>query len=85
MPDQMNSTELEGNRQQLEKKLVEFISLAGSARAVLVYDGKGGGSRLSRSRLGIRICFTPGTLTADERVLDLSLIQISEPTRHAEI
>ena len=70
MPGQMNSARLEGNRQDLERKLVEFISLAGNAKVILVYDGRGGGSRLSRERWGVRICFAPGETTADEKVLD---------------
>ena len=70
MPGEMTSAKLEGNRQELERKLVEFISLAGKARVILVYDGKGSGSRLSRDRWGLRICFAPGQTTADEKVLD---------------
>lgn len=71
-PGDMSRAELESSRQQLEVKLADFISLAGEARVILVYDGKGMGSRLSESRWGIRTCFTPGGVTADERILDFA-------------
>tara|TARA_B100000809_G_scaffold264364_1_gene319997 strand:- start:1384 stop:1881 length:498 start_codon:yes stop_codon:yes gene_type:complete len=72
LPERMERAELEGSRQQFESKLVDFISLAGEARVILVYDGKGMGSRLSEERWGIRTCFTPGGVTADERILDFA-------------
>ena len=50
LPEKMELAELEGSRQELEGKLVEFISLVGEATVILVYDGKGGGSKLSRNR-----------------------------------
>ena len=70
LPEKMELVELEGSRQELEGRLIEFISLIGKARIILVYDGRGGGSSLSRSRWGIRSCFTPGGVTADEQILD---------------
>jgi predicted RNA-binding protein with PIN domain len=70
LPEKMELAELEGSRQELEGKLVEFISLVGEATVILVYDGKGGGSKLSRNRWGIRSCFTPRGVTADEQILD---------------
>ena len=78
MPAQMKAGELEGGRARLEDKLIEFIALQGAARIILVYDGKGRGAPPSRERWGLQTCFTPGGITADERILDLAEEQFGQ-------
>lgn len=72
LPEQMNPAGLQKSRQALERRLQEFISLEGEAQALLVFDGEGQGTRLTKAQLGLRICFSPGGIPADEKVLDLA-------------
>ena len=71
-PEKMTAAGIEKARKELEGAIQEFLSLAGGSQALLVYDGEGSGSKLSDPQWGLRICFSPGGVTADERILDLA-------------
>ena len=72
-PAMMDESRLEEARSGLEMKLQEFLSLGGASDILLVYDGRGRGSRPGPGRSGLRICFSPDGKTADNTILDFAL------------
>jgi len=70
VPDMMRDGRLEEARDLVQGKLREFASLRGQVEILIVYDGEGRGQRPGPARAGLRVCFSPGGVTADEWVLD---------------